>query len=203
MVTIMEGTTLEVEVTSQRCPRSAGHAVCRPTDGRSKRVQEAALVVCPLVADPVPRLFCRTGRPRLLVSSWACPVGKDWRVGAGVSSGWVPGRLPPLRLVVPAWITRSLPLCCCQPRSPWAGPPRVQLHCGDLDPPMPCSLGPPSPRVCGSRKLLPRRPLLPFICSSKPKKHIHLCHQPPVLSSRDVLTVVSVSRLHCDLCEGQ
>lgn len=36
MVTIMEGTTLEVEVTSQRCPRSAGHAVCdRLMEGQS------------------------------------------------------------------------------------------------------------------------------------------------------------------------
>lgn len=159
--------------------------------------------MCPRVADPAPRLFCISGatvpgRPRL--PAGLAPWGKT---GAGVSSRWVPGRLLLLRLVVPAWITRSLSLWRYQPISHGAGPPRVQLHCRDLDPPTLCSLGPSSPRVCGSRTLSPRRPPLPFICSSKQKKHVHQRHQPPVLSSLHVLTVVSVSCLHCDLCEGQ
>lgn len=158
-----------------------------------------------------PSPFCLTGatlpgRPPLLASGWAGPVrGERLESGSWGFSGAGPPQAaspPPCCSSLgpagpaPGGLPAALPLSRC-PEGPaplqGPGPPT----------PAPCSLGPSSPGVCGSRKLSPRRPLSPFVCSSKQKKHIHLCHQDPVLSPRDELTVVSVSCLPCDLYEGQ
>lgn len=206
---VAEGTTLGVEVTSQRCSGRAGRTACRPDGWKVKAGPGGCTGVRPRWPIQSLAFLSHWGHTSWAASSSSFRLGwpRAWGETGERELGFLRGG-PPTGCLASALLFQLRFRGPC-PRGAASRTPPEQVPRGSSSTagtwtplPAPCSLGPSSPGVCGSRKLSPRRPLSPFVCSSKQKKHIHLCHQDPVLSPRDELTVVSVSCLPCDLYEG-